>query len=96
MGTGSAIYQNRVLGEFHAGDEDSVIPLAWAEAAVARWHELEAAGWPGVEGDWPRTVGVDVARSGMDKTVLAIRRGPVITDCAGPSRKTPCRPRAEW
>ena len=79
-GTGSAIYKNRVLGEFHAGDEDSVIPLAWAEAAVARWHELEAQGFPGVEGDWPRTVGVDVARTGQDKTVLAIRRGPVITE----------------
>ena len=79
-GEQSAIYQNRVLGEFHAGDEDSVIPLAWAEAAVARWYELEAQGFPHVDGDWPRTVGVDVARFGQDKTVLAIRRGPVITE----------------
>jgi hypothetical protein len=79
-GAESAIYVNRVLGEFHAGDEDSVIPLAWAEAAVARWLEMEAAGWPGLELEWPRTVGVDVARFGSDKTVLAIRNGPVLTE----------------
>jgi hypothetical protein len=79
-GEHSAIYQNRVLGEFHAGDEDSVIPLAWAEAAVERWLEWDLAGRPGTEMDYPRTVGVDVARSGADKTVLALRRGSVITE----------------
>ena len=77
-GTESAIYQNRVLGEFYASDEDSVIPLAWAEAAVARWHEWDEAGRP--DTGRPRTVGVDVARTGSDRTVLAIRNGPVITE----------------
>jgi hypothetical protein len=77
-GKTSAIYVNRVLGEFHAGDEDSVIPLAWAEAAVERWHEWAAAGKP--DTGFPRTVGVDVARTGQDKTVLAIRNGPVLTE----------------
>jgi hypothetical protein len=79
-GAESSIYVNRVLGEFHAGDEDSVIPLSWAEAAVARWHEWDAAGRPGTDRVWPRTVGVDVAREGGDKTVLAIRNGPVLTE----------------
>ena len=77
-GVESAIYQNRVLGEFYASDEETVIPLAWAEAAVARWHEWEAAGKP--DTGRPRTVGVDVARFGTDKTVLAIRNGPVVTE----------------
>jgi hypothetical protein len=77
-GTESAIYQNRVLGEFYASDEDSVIPLAWAEAAVARWHAWDEAGRPDM--GRPRTVGVDVARTGSDRTVLAIRNGPVITE----------------
>jgi hypothetical protein len=77
-GDQSSIYVNRVLGEFHAGDEDSVIPLAWAEAAVERWHDWAAAGKR--DGGWPRTVGVDVARSGEDRTVLAVRHGPVITE----------------
>jgi hypothetical protein len=79
-GTESAIYVNRVLGEFHAGDEDSVIPLAWAEAAVERWLEREAAGWQGIGIEWPRTAGVDVARFGTDKTVIAIRNGPVLSE----------------
>ena len=80
-GPDSAIYQNRVLGEFHAGDEDSVIPLAWAEAAVARWHAWDEAGRPDAGAAFlPRTVGVDVARSGQDRTVLALRKGPVITE----------------
>lgn len=79
-GESSSIYVNRVLGEFHAGDEDSVIPLAWAEAAVLRWHEWDLAGRPGTEMDYPRTVGVDVARTGQDKTVLAIRNGPVLVE----------------
>jgi hypothetical protein len=86
-GENSAIYVNRVLGEFHAGDEDSVIPLAWAETAVARWREREAAGWAGVEMDWPRTVGVDVARSGEDKTVLAVRNGPVLLELRRSSKE---------
>lgn len=79
-GEQSSIYVNRVLGEFHAGDEDAVIPLAWAEAAVLRWHEWDLAGRPGTELDYPRTVGVDVARFGTAKTVLAIRNGPALVE----------------
>jgi len=80
-GPDSAIYQNRVLGEFYASDEDSVIPLAWAEAAVTRWYAWDAAGRPESGRDYlPRTVGVDVARTGSDRTVLALRKGPVITE----------------
>jgi hypothetical protein len=80
-GEQSAIYQNRVLGEFCAEDEDSVIPLAWAEAAVARWHAWDEAGRPDAGAAFlPRTVGVDVARTGQDRTVLALRTGPVITE----------------
>lgn len=76
-GETSSIYANRVLGEFHAGDEDAVIPLAWAEAAVERWHAWNDAGQPDVPG--LRLVSVDVARSGADKTVLAHRMAYVIT-----------------
>ena len=77
-GKDSAAYSNRVLGEFHAGDEDTVIPLGWIEAANERWLLWDAAGRPDLPG--PHTDGVDVARSGEDKTVIAIRRGPVLTE----------------
>lgn len=76
-GPESAIYANRVEGEFHASDEDAVIPLAWAEAAVERWHQWNDAGRPPPGGR--RVLGVDVARGGTDATVLAHRVGVCIT-----------------
>jgi hypothetical protein len=75
-GVTSALYANRVLGEFASGDEDGVIPLAWAEAAVERWHLWDEAGRPDVAGRL--ILGVDVARFGADKTTIATRQGNVI------------------
>jgi hypothetical protein len=75
-GVDSAIYHNRVLGEFHAGDEDSVVPLAWLEAAIERWHVWDRAGRPSPGG--PLWTGVDVGRGG-DESVLAIRDGWAVT-----------------
>lgn len=75
-GADSALYANRVLGEFHASDEDSVIPLAWVEAAVERWHQWVADGRPPIEGR--RVLGVDVARFGGDSTILVHRHGLLI------------------
>lgn len=71
-GVTSAMYQNRVLGNFHASDEDSVVPLAWIEDAQERWHEWDRAGRPSPGG--PLWTGVDVGRGG-DESVLAIRDG---------------------
>ncbi len=76
-GEHSAVYQNRVLGEFCTSDEDGLIPLAWVEAAIDRWLEWEESK------QWLpfSCVGVDVARSeNGDKTVLALRHGDVITE----------------
>lgn len=69
-GVDSALYANRVLGEFHSADEDGVIPLSWVEAAVERWRinkgrELGPLG----------KIGADIARSGDDSTILALRYG---------------------
>jgi hypothetical protein len=70
----SAVFKNRVEGVFASSDEDGVIPLAWIEAANERWHEWDRAGRPGAL----TRVGADIARSGEDKTVLALRYGDVI------------------
>lgn len=69
-GETSAVYQNRVLGEFAASDEDSVIPLAWIELANDRWYEWNEAGKPGKF----RGVGADIGSGGEnnDKTILAL------------------------
>lgn len=75
-GETSALYQGRVLGNFHADDEDSVIPLAWVEAAQERWHAWVAAGRPVQTG--PRWTGVDVARGG-DESILACLAGAIVT-----------------
>lgn len=66
----SAVYQNRVLGEFAASEEDGIIPLAWIELANDRWHAWREQEFFGTFA----SVGVDVARSGEDKTVLALRK----------------------
>lgn len=75
-GAESALYHNRVLGEFYSSDEDSVIPLAWAEAAVQRWEDWDDAGRPSRLG--VRVTGVDIARGGAARTVLVVRQGHVV------------------
>jgi hypothetical protein len=71
-GPDSAMYHNRVLGEFHASDEDAVVPLSWLELAIERWWEWDRSGRLSPGG--PYWTGVDVGRGG-DETVLARRDG---------------------
>lgn len=84
-GEASALYQNHVLGEFCSEDEDAIIPLAWIEAAQERWTAWDAEGRPDQDGQ--HTVGVDVARSGLDKSVAAVRHGDVLTHLVTWSRE---------
>lgn len=85
-GENSAAYNNRVLGEFHSSDEDGVIPLGWIEAAMDRWRAWDEAG-RSLPADGLRVLGVDVARSGTDKTVLALRYGDVIAELRKTARE---------
>lgn len=60
-------------GDFSAGREDDpwqVIPTAWVLAAQARWRPDGGDVLP------ISAIGVDVARGGRDRTVLAVRHGP--------------------
>lgn len=81
-GEQSSIYINRVLGEFASSEADGVIPLAWLELAHQRW--LDQADQPHDRSpeadDSLSTVGVDVARAGRDRTVIALRYGNVISE----------------
>jgi len=76
-GKDSAIYQNRVVGEFASSDEDGVIPLSWVEMANERWRkwqdklEEDADKLPRLE-----AVGIDVADGGPDDSVMAMKYGP--------------------
>jgi hypothetical protein len=66
-GPDSPAYQARVKGQFPTEADDTLIPLAWIEAAMERWEDTP-------EGQ-PVEIGNDVARFGSDKTVIATRKG---------------------
>lgn len=71
-GEQSAMYQNRVLGEFCASDEDGVIPLSWIEMANERWKAMQDELENGLERGPLTSVGVDVGSGkAQDKTVFA-------------------------
>ena len=75
-GEDSAVYQNRVLGEFASSGDDNVIPLMWVELANQFWQEWNDAGCPTPSG--ARVLGVDVARMGSDSSCIAERIGDCI------------------
>lgn len=65
-GKDSAIYKNRVLGEFAASDEDGVISLADIERSNIRWQDRNDRNeWGELTG-----IGVDIGRGG-DPSVIA-------------------------
>jgi hypothetical protein len=72
-GIDSAIFQNRVLGEFADMSEEGVIPLSWVRAANNRWMAWYNKGADISVLPGRKTMGVDTARSGDAKTVLALR-----------------------
>lgn len=82
-GVRSPIFQRRVLGNFAANEQDSLIPLSWVEAAVERWHEWQAQGGSGEF----VAVGVDVGRTG-DPSVLALRYGNAVANLRYYRRKS--------
>lgn len=71
------LYRAQVLAEFTDDTNEGVIPFSWVEQAQRRYEVWEQQGKPTNQND-PVTIGVDVARQGDDKTVLAVKRGPVI------------------
>jgi hypothetical protein len=73
----SSTYQNRVLGEFADVSDEGVIPMSWINMAVERWKQWDKAGRPEQEGR--KTLGVDVARMGEDKTVVSVRDAWVLS-----------------
>lgn len=77
-GEKSAVYQNRVLGEFAESSEDSIIPLSWVEKAIDRWEENYGV---------MTSLGVDVGLGGdgSDSTVIASIYGNIVA----PLRRLP-------
>lgn len=68
-GKKSAVYQNRVLGNFAVGSEDGVIPLSWIERANEVYRQWVSAGKPGIL----NYLGIDVGLGGKgDKSTFAL------------------------
>ena len=95
-GEQSAVYINRVKGEFASSDEDGVIPLSWLEAANRRWLDRHPGCMSGGEiahvCEAPVRVdvhGVDVGGEGNDKTVIALRVGNEIRELRRFSKADP-------
>ena len=74
-GKTSAVYQNRVLGEFATSGTDGVISLAWVERSNQRWLAFNDQVLAGTAAWGPLDrLGVDVGRGG-DPTAMARRHG---------------------
>ena len=69
-GEDSTVARVEVMGEFPKADDDTVIPLELARAAVSRDVELTASE--------PIVWGLDVARFGGDNSALCIRQGNTV------------------
>mgnify|MGYP001558825965 CR=1 FL=1 len=70
-GKGSNTYRIRILGEFPTSDEDVLIPRYLVEEAAERTEIIQAP--------YREIWGVDVARSGPNKSVLLRRAGRQLT-----------------
>lgn len=93
FGEDSPAWDARVMGRLPSTSTNTIIPLAWVEAAMNRWDhsrtvdDQRKAGMfqtPDELADYvplggPEELGVDVARMGDDETVIALRRGGRLT-----------------
>lgn len=77
----SALFKNRVLGDFADDAANTVILLEWVEAAQARWWDLVDHQ---VDLGPVETGGLDIARSGEDETVLALSTADTVLELIRP------------
>jgi phage terminase large subunit-like protein len=76
-GIDSAVYSARVLGEFPDQAQDALCRRSWLEEAAERWDQ-EAETAPVALARM--VVAIDPSRLGSDESVMAIRRGDVLTE----------------
>ncbi len=76
-GEGSALWTSKIEGLFPSENEFSVIPHTWVALANERWNTF--MDMPASDQPQRKILGVDVARFGTDKTVIAHRLGNVFT-----------------
>lgn len=77
-GEQSALFLNRVKGEFAAGADDGMIPAAWVEAAIERWQDLDERGDVARLASQVDMVALDVADGGDDDSAIVMLAGDVV------------------
>ena len=75
-GEHSEMFRARVMGEFPDRGEDNLIAISDIDDATYTPGEIPAA----TGGYEPVILGVDVARYGVDRSVIMVRRGNVVVD----------------
>ena len=75
-GENSEMFRARVMGEFPDRGEDNLIAISDIDDATYPLGEIPAA----TGGYEPVVLGVDVARYGVDRSVIMVRRGDVVVD----------------
>ncbi|MDE2787444.1 MAG: hypothetical protein OXL37_12380 [Chloroflexota bacterium] len=75
-GENSEMFKARVMGEFPDRGEDNLIAISDIDDATYPLGEVP----PATGGYEPVILGVDVARYGVDRTVIMVRRGDVVVD----------------
>jgi phage terminase large subunit len=77
-GETSPMWRSRVLGQFPEEGDNVLVPLSWIDAAQERWRDTVYEGL--VPTDGVVEAGLDVARMGSDKSVMArVLFGPTST-----------------
>jgi len=77
FGRGSGTYRARVEGEFPDQGEDALFRRSSIERAV---ELFETGAFAEEARRAERVISIDVARMGADQTVLAVRKGPVLSE----------------
>jgi len=72
-GKNSPLYTSKVRGEFPIFSDDSLVPPAWLYDAVGRKI-------PGRTGREPGVMGLDIARTGQDRSVCYRQRGGYVSE----------------
>ena len=80
-GENSEMFKARVMGEFPDRGEDNLIAISDIDDATYPLGEVPVGKVPAATGGYePVVFGVDVARFGVDRTVIMVRRGDVVVD----------------
>jgi hypothetical protein len=102
-GKDSSLFKSKVRALFPETSSEGVIPLAWAEAAMARWERWRDGTYiidpdtnepmcleePQAQQPGEIVIGADISDGGEDETVAAVRQGDVVRELIAFPSKDP-------